>query len=136
MFQNSLDTISQSVVNQSIEYLQSLSSKDPQEQGATKTESFTGQEALDRADMRHLEVFIKAKDQYRALGTLYCIVTQEGHVKWVCINHYRLAYKEQDQRAFATAVELKGGHYDPHLGKVSVNLGFKIFVAEFFDALT
>ncbi|KAF9141525.1 hypothetical protein BG015_001261 [Linnemannia schmuckeri] len=136
MFQNSLDTISQSAVNQSIEYLQSLSSKDPQEQDAAEAESFIGQEALEGADLRHLEAFIKAKDQHRALGNLYRIVTQQGHVKWVCINHYRLAYKEQDQQAFATAVELNGGHYDPHLGKVSVKLGSKIRAAGFFDALT
>ncbi|KAF9081926.1 hypothetical protein BGX29_004177, partial [Mortierella sp. GBA35] len=135
MFQNSLNTISQSAVNQSIEYLQSLSSKDPQEQDAAKAESFTGQEALEGADLRHLEAFIKAKDQHRALGNLYRIVTQQGHVKWVCINHYRLVYKEQDQQAFATAVELNGGHYDPHLGKVMVRLGSKIQTAGFFDAL-
>ncbi|KAF9081838.1 hypothetical protein BGX29_004238, partial [Mortierella sp. GBA35] len=58
IFKNSLDTVSQSAVNQSIEYLQSLSSKDPEEQDpakSTKADSFTGQEALEGADLRHLE---------------------------------------------------------------------------------
>ncbi|KAF9117510.1 hypothetical protein BGX30_005406 [Mortierella sp. GBA39] len=59
---------------------------------------------------------ISPKDQHRALGNLYRTIAQEGHVKWVCINHYRLACKEKDQQAFATAVELNGGRYDPHLG--------------------
>ncbi|KAF9147314.1 hypothetical protein BG015_011079 [Linnemannia schmuckeri] len=135
MFRNSLNTISQSAVNQSIEFLQSLSSKDLQEQDATNAESFTGQEVLEGADLRHLEAFIKAKDQHRALGNLYRIVTQQGHVKWVCINHYRLTYKEQGQQAFITAVELNGGDYDPHLGKVTVSLGSKIQATGFFDAL-
>ncbi|KAG0217441.1 hypothetical protein BGX33_010626, partial [Mortierella sp. NVP41] len=138
MFQNSLDTISQSAVNQSIEYLQNLSGQDPEEQDPVKDNKaspFTGQEALEGADLRHLETFIKSKDQHRALGNLYRTITQQGHVKWVCIDHYRLAYKEQDQQVFATAVELNGGHYDPHLSRVTVSLGSKIRAAGFFDAL-
>ncbi|KAF9082557.1 hypothetical protein BGX29_003759, partial [Mortierella sp. GBA35] len=138
MFTNSQDTISQSAVNQSIEYLHSLSSKDSQEQDPTKdpkANSYTGQEALEGADLRHLEVFIKSKDQDRALGNLYRTITQEGHVKWVCNNHYRLVYKKQDQQAFVTAVELNAGSYDPYLGRVSVRLGSKIRATGFFDLL-
>ncbi|KAG0371863.1 hypothetical protein BGX24_001070, partial [Mortierella sp. AD032] len=133
MFQKSLDSISQSAVNQSIEYLQSISSE--QNVADASTDSFAGEEALEGADLRHLEVFIKSKDQDRALGNLYRTITDEGHVKWVCIDHYRLAYKKHDQQAFVTAVELNAGHYDPHLGKVTVRLGSKIQAAGFFDAL-
>ncbi|OAQ23034.1 hypothetical protein K457DRAFT_1911315 [Linnemannia elongata AG-77] len=138
MVKSSQDTISPTAVNQSIEYLQSLTSKDSEEQDPAKdttTDSFTGREALEGADLRHLEAFLKSKDQHRALGNLYRTITQDGHVKWVCINHYRLGYKERDQEAFATAVELNGGHYDPHLGRVTVSLGSKIQAAGFFDAL-
>ncbi|KAG0375599.1 hypothetical protein BGX24_008876, partial [Mortierella sp. AD032] len=134
MFQKSLDSISQSAINQSIEYLQSLSSELDTSKG-TSTDSFAGREALEGADLRHLEVFIKSKDQDRALGNLYRTVTEKGHVKWVCIDHYRLAYKKQDQKAFVTAVELNGGQYDQYLGRVTVSLGSKILAAEFFDAL-
>ncbi|KAF9149029.1 hypothetical protein BG015_009202 [Linnemannia schmuckeri] len=136
-FTNSQDTISPTAVNQSIEYLQSLSSKDSEDHGPAKdtTDSFTAQEALEGADLRHLEVFLTSKDQHRALGNLYRTITQDGHVKWVCINHYRLGYKERDQDAFATAVALNSGHYDPHLSKATVKLGSKIQAAGFFDAL-
>ncbi|KAG0248331.1 hypothetical protein BGZ95_008108, partial [Linnemannia exigua] len=138
MFHKSLDTISQSAVNQSIEYLQSLSSEGDREQDPAKVDKsnpFTRQEALEGADLRYLEAFIKSKDQHRTLGNLYRTITKNGHVKWVCIDHYRLAYKEHDQQAFTTAVELNGGRYDPHLGKATVKLGSKIRAAEFFDAL-
>ncbi|KAG0378852.1 hypothetical protein BGX24_002642, partial [Mortierella sp. AD032] len=138
MFHKSLDTISQSAVNQSIEYLQSLSSKDSMEQDPAKidtTNPFHGREALEGADLRHLEAFIKSKDQHRALGNLYRTITKSGHVKWVCIGHYRLAYKENDHQAFTTEVELNGGQYDAHLGKTTVKLGSKIRAARFFDAL-
>ncbi|KAG0372829.1 hypothetical protein BGX24_012518, partial [Mortierella sp. AD032] len=137
MFSNSQDTVTPSGINQSIEYLQSISS----EQDAAKdtsTGSSSGREALGGVDLHHLEVFIKSKGQDQALGNLYRTITEEGHVKWVCIDHYRLAYKEQDQQdqqAFAPAVELNGGHYDQHLGRVTVSLGSKIRAAGFFEAL-
>ncbi|KAK3833619.1 MAG: hypothetical protein J3R72DRAFT_424887 [Linnemannia gamsii] len=134
MLTDSQDAITPSAINQSIEYLQTLSS----EQDAAKdtsTDSLAGQESLEGADLRHLEAFIKSKDQGRALGNLHRTITEEGHVKWVCINHYRLTYKEHDQQALVTAVRLKGGHYDPHLGRFTVNLGSKIQAVGFFEAL-
>ncbi|KAG0059741.1 hypothetical protein BGZ89_000158 [Linnemannia elongata] len=138
LLKKSLDTVSPSAVNQSIEYLQKLSSDEFEGQDLAdgkQSDSLHGQEALEGADLRHLEAFLKSKDEHRALGNLYRTITHEGHVKWVCINHYRFSYKEKDQQAFATAIELNGGHYDPHLGKVSVNLGSKIRAAGFYDAL-
>ncbi|KAF9274062.1 hypothetical protein BGZ88_003301 [Linnemannia elongata] len=135
---NSLDTVSESAVNQSIEFLRALSREDLEGQDPAKdiqTDSLTGQEGVEGADLRHLEAFIKSKDEHRALGNLYRIITQDGHVKWICIGHYRSAYKEQDQKAFITAVELNGGCYDPHLGKATVKVWSKILAAGFFDAL-
>ncbi|KAI7824154.1 hypothetical protein BC939DRAFT_476939 [Gamsiella multidivaricata] len=138
MFKDSLDTISQSDVNQSIAYLQGLANNDSKDQDSAKdieADSFTGLDALEGADLRHLEAFIKGKDKHRALGNLYRIVTQEGHVKWVCIDHYRLTYKEKEQQAFTNAVQMNGGTYEPQLGQVVIRLGSKIRAAEFFDAL-
>ncbi|KAF9176569.1 hypothetical protein BGZ50_000303 [Haplosporangium sp. Z 11] len=105
MFKNSLDTISQSA------------------------------DALKGADLRHLEAFIKGKDEHRVLGNLYRTITLEGHVKWVCIDHYRLRYKEKNQQAFADVVEVNRGSYDPQLGQVAIRLQSKIRATEFFNAL-
>ncbi|KAG0251559.1 hypothetical protein BGZ95_006864, partial [Linnemannia exigua] len=134
MLSNSSDIITSTAINQSIEYLQTFLS----EQDAVKdtsTVSFGGQEALKTADLRHLEAFIKSKNKYRALGNLYRTITEEGHAKWVCINHHPLTYKKQDQQAFVAAMERNGGHYDPHLGKVTVGLISTIQALEFIDAL-
>ncbi|KAG0276703.1 hypothetical protein BGZ95_007167 [Linnemannia exigua] len=131
---NSRDTVTPLAINQSIEYLQTLLS----EQDAAKdssTNSFDGQEALEGIDLCQLKAFIKSKDQYRAFGDLYRTITEEGHVKWICINHLHLAYKEQDQPALVAAVELNGGHYDPHLGRVTVSLASIIQAAGFFEVL-
>ncbi|KAF9177180.1 hypothetical protein BGZ51_009033, partial [Haplosporangium sp. Z 767] len=137
-FKNPLDTILQSAVNQSIEYLQAFATKSSGDQNSVKDDeanSFSGQDALVGADLRHLEVFIKGKDEHRVLGNLYRTVTQKGHVKWVCIDHYRLGYKEKDQHAFAVEVEMNRGSYDPQLGQVAIRLQSKIRATEFFDVL-
>ncbi|KAG0264022.1 hypothetical protein BGZ95_003681 [Linnemannia exigua] len=134
MIANSQDTVNPSAIERSIEYLQSLSSN--QDAAADNgADSFAGREALELSDLRHLEVFIKSKDQDRALGNLYRTITEDGHVKWVCIDHHRLAYKKQDQQAFITTVQVNGGHYDPHLDRATVSLESKILAAEFFDVL-
>ncbi|KAF9177643.1 hypothetical protein BGZ51_008505 [Haplosporangium sp. Z 767] len=137
-FKVSLNSISQSDVNKSIEYLQDLTNNDPSGQNSAKdveSDSFSGQDALEGADLRHLEAFIKGKDKYRTLGNLYRIVTQEGHVKWVCIDHYRSTYKEKEQQAFSNAVQVNNGSYEPQLGQVVVHLESKTRAAEFFNAL-
>ncbi|KAG0374139.1 hypothetical protein BGX24_010788, partial [Mortierella sp. AD032] len=134
MLTNSQDSITPSAINQSIEYLQTLLSEQDVVKN-TSTDSLARRETLESADLHHLEVFIKSKDQDQALGDLYRTITEEGHVKWVCINHYRLVYMEQDQQALVAAVKLNGGHYNPHLGSVTVILGSEIQAAGLFEAL-
>ncbi|KAG0273169.1 hypothetical protein BGZ95_011003 [Linnemannia exigua] len=123
-----------SAINQSIKYLQSLSSKQHAAKD-TSTDSFTGHGTLEGTDLQHLKMFIKNQDLDRALGDLYRTITEEGHAKWVCISHYRLAYKEQDQEAFVAAVKVSGGRYDPHLGRFTVSFGSKIQATRFFKVL-
>ncbi|KAG0261637.1 hypothetical protein BGZ95_004182, partial [Linnemannia exigua] len=135
MLTNSQDIITPSAINRSIEYLQSLPSDQQDAAKVTNKDSFAGQGAVEGADLHHLEAFIKRKDQDQALGNLYRTITDEGHVKWICIKHYRLANKEQDQQAFVTAVGLTGGHYNPCLGRVTVSLRSRKQAAGFFKAL-
>ncbi|KAF9944889.1 hypothetical protein BGZ72_001859, partial [Mortierella alpina] len=67
-------------------------------------ENFTDQvenkEALEGADLRKLETFLKGKDGNRVLGNLYRTVTDQGHVKWVCMDHYRENYNIKAAEAF------------------------------------
>ncbi|KAF9342973.1 hypothetical protein BGX34_007402, partial [Mortierella sp. NVP85] len=46
------------------------------------SEQMENNEALEGADLRQLETFLKDKDENRVLGNLYRTVTSEGHVKW------------------------------------------------------
>ncbi|KAF9177010.1 hypothetical protein BGZ51_009289, partial [Haplosporangium sp. Z 767] len=138
IFKNSLDTISQAAVNQSIEYLQEFATKNSEDQDSAKNDeanSFSGQDALGGANLRQLKAFIKDRVGPRVLGDLYRTVTQEGHVEWVCIDHYRLTYIEKDQLAFERAVEVIDGFYRSRLGQVAVRLR-PGRASEFFDTLT
>ncbi|KAG0311255.1 hypothetical protein BGZ99_010307 [Dissophora globulifera] len=131
IFKDPLKAVSQSDIDHSIKYLQGLVDTNLKDQ----VNSSTSWDALEGADLRHLEEFIKDKDKHRVLGNLYRIVTPDGHVKWVCIDHYSLTYMEKEQLAFAKAVEANGGSYEPQLGQAVVKLGSKIRTKEFFDAL-
>ncbi|KAG0370985.1 hypothetical protein BGX24_001874 [Mortierella sp. AD032] len=122
----------------SIAYLQSIPSEDPVKQDPAKIDksnSFTVREVLEGASLHHLEAFIKSKDKYQTLGNLYRTITKNGHVKWVCIDHYRLAHGEHDQQAFTTEVELNDGRYNAHLSKATVKLRSKFRASRFFDTL-
>ncbi|CAO3568623.1 unnamed protein product [Mortierella alpina] len=93
-------------------------------------ESFTDQmenkEALEGADLRKLESFLKDKDGNKVLGNLYRTVTDEGHVKWVCMDHYRENYNKTAAEAFRRAVDSVGGYFDENNGVVKVTLGSRV----------
>ncbi|ORZ15542.1 hypothetical protein BCR41DRAFT_422308 [Lobosporangium transversale] len=80
--------------------------------------------------------FLQNNDEDKQLGNLYRITTETGHVKWVCIDHYRWTYGEAEQKVFKKVVGLNGGEYDLHLGKVIITLKSKTTAEEFFNALT
>ncbi|KAF9369140.1 hypothetical protein BGX21_006140, partial [Mortierella sp. AD011] len=97
---------------------------------------FAGVEGLEGVDLRQLGSYLKANSSDNLLGNLYHITTDKGYVKWVCIDHYRQAYKERDQQDSERAIQVNGGSYDPQLGEVVISLRSKIRAQEFFDALT
>ncbi|KAF9276164.1 hypothetical protein BGZ68_010214 [Mortierella alpina] len=135
---DSLNTVSQSDVEQSIHFLQQFAYNTSVDQRLTKideTDSFTRQDAWEGADLRHLKTFIKDKDEHWVPDNLYRTITQLGHVKWICVNHYRLAYKEVEEHVLAYAVVANRGRYQPQLGKLSVTLGSSLKAAKFFNAL-
>ncbi|KAG0282047.1 hypothetical protein BGZ97_009159, partial [Linnemannia gamsii] len=74
--------------------------------------------ALEGADLRKLDTFLKNKDGNRVLGNLYRTVTDEGHVKWVCIDHYRVNYQRSSTQEFLRALDSVGGSFNENLGRV------------------
>ena len=93
------------------------------------------QEALEGADLRQLESYLKTKDQCKVLGNLYRIVTSEGHVKWVCLDHYRDSYKESATAHLRDLVTVNSGVFNEQNGSIEISLESPSVAKEFYDAL-
>ncbi|KAF9359774.1 hypothetical protein BGX34_008159 [Mortierella sp. NVP85] len=99
------------------------------------SEQMDANEALEGADLRQLESFLRIKDKNRVLGNLYRIVTGEGHVKWVCIDHYRENYHEKAAEEFCNTVKSLHGEFDENTGRAQVELTSRLQAEQFYLAL-
>ncbi|KAG0374626.1 hypothetical protein BGX24_010161 [Mortierella sp. AD032] len=96
---------------------------------------FNGLAALEGADLRRLDSFLRNKDADKILGNLYRITTNTGHVNWVCLDHYRQVYRETAMTSFLQCVETYGGVHDPQCGKVVISLKSGTAAKDFFSRL-
>ncbi|KAF9313561.1 hypothetical protein BG003_005066 [Podila horticola] len=107
----------------------------PQSPSQLDSNSFRDLKALEGSDLRRLGSFLRNKDEDKVLGNLYRITTPEGHVKWVCLEHYRSSYREATMRAFLQVVEHARGSYEPQLRKVTITLQSFTIAQDFFQLL-
>ncbi|KAG0376465.1 hypothetical protein BGX24_007727, partial [Mortierella sp. AD032] len=91
--------------------------------------------ALEGADLRQLDTFLKDKDGNKVLGNMFRTVTDEGHVKWVCIDHYRENYQESTAKEFQRVLDSMEGTVDEHLGRVEVKLRSRALADNFWAVL-
>ncbi|KAG0292975.1 hypothetical protein BGZ98_002388, partial [Dissophora globulifera] len=93
-------------------------------------------EVLEGADLRQLESFLKVTDEARSLANLYRIVTHEGHVKWVCIDHYRDNYRESATHQLREFFDTNGdGQFIEEDGKIKVRIWTRSSAKQFYIAL-
>ncbi|KAF9970526.1 hypothetical protein BGZ65_011056, partial [Modicella reniformis] len=90
-------------------------------------------EALEGADLRQLQLYLSGKDKGRVLGDLFRICTPEGHVKWVCIDHYNENYRKAVMQRFKDVITANGGSFYSWL--VIIRLGSAIVAKQFYEAL-
>ncbi|KAK9764394.1 hypothetical protein K7432_008138 [Basidiobolus ranarum] len=105
------------------------------ERDVSGEEYFQQLEALEEGDLRQLGMFISDNGRYKVHGNLYRIITEKGHVKWVCLSHYRANYGEAGEAQFKNAILVQGGDYDEHLGKVVIILKSVTLAEEFTIAI-
>ncbi|KAF9947224.1 hypothetical protein BGZ72_010785, partial [Mortierella alpina] len=102
-------------------------------------ENFTNRvenkDALKGVDLRKLETFLKGKDENKVLGNLYRTVTDQGHVKWVCMDHYRENYNITAAEAFRRTVGAVGGSFDENTGTAKVKLQSRVLSEQFYSGL-
>ncbi|KAI8597269.1 hypothetical protein EDD21DRAFT_222672 [Dissophora ornata] len=132
-FQQLRDNI-QPGMDQVIGYIESVSENEDKAIDVMNQE-LEGKEALEGADLRKLNTFLKDKDGNKALGNLYRTVTVEGHVKWVCIDHYRENYQATAAKAFQGMVDSLEGSFDERIGRAEVDLRSRIHAERFYLAL-
>ncbi|KAK3821161.1 MAG: hypothetical protein J3Q66DRAFT_438072 [Benniella sp.] len=124
------------LVDDTIKFLNDIKSSNKMgEELAGDDSEFSQIEALEGADLRQLESYLKVKDQGRVLGNLYRIVTSEGHVKWVCFDHYRATYRETAFNQLRDVVKANGGEYIKETGTVKVKLTSSTLAKQLYDAM-
>ncbi|KAI8349050.1 hypothetical protein B0O80DRAFT_429165 [Mortierella sp. GBAus27b] len=124
------------LVDNAINFLQGVKSKNElgKEVAEDHTE-FEQLEALEGADLRQLESYLKVKDKGRVLANLYRIVTSEGHVKWVCFDHYKAAYHQSAVQHLREIVEINRGTFLEEMGRIKIRIATNTQAKQFYDAM-
>ncbi|KAG0066881.1 hypothetical protein BGZ90_001221 [Linnemannia elongata] len=107
-------------VDMSIDFLEQKLEGDTVTDGVSESDTdaqdeedrFNGLAALEGADLRRLDSFLRNKDADKILGNLYRITTNTGHVMWVCLDHYRQVYRKTAMTSFLQCVEAYGGVHE------------------------
>ncbi|KAK3827008.1 MAG: hypothetical protein J3R72DRAFT_426292 [Linnemannia gamsii] len=92
-------------------------------------------EGLEGVELRQLGSFLKTSEEENLLGNLYRMTTSDGHVKWVCRDHYRASYQEKHTQALRDVVKLTQGEFDEQLGRITITLGSSFAATEFYYAV-
>ncbi|KAG0307735.1 hypothetical protein BGZ98_009934 [Dissophora globulifera] len=90
--------------------------------------------------LRQLESFLSLNDRGRVLGNLYRIPTKTGHIKWVCMDHYKryslsstaVIRRLGQLHTFTTA---NGGAFIEAEGMVRVKLDSEARAEQFYDMI-
>ncbi|KAF9197366.1 hypothetical protein BGZ49_002222, partial [Haplosporangium sp. Z 27] len=84
--------------------------------------TFKSQQSLDRlegASLRELEGYLNKSDESKKLGNLYRVTTNEGNVKWVCLEHFDKNHNYKQAQSVKRVVESVGGTFDINSGKAT-----------------
>ncbi|KAI8603125.1 hypothetical protein EDD21DRAFT_403109 [Dissophora ornata] len=95
-----------------------------------------GVEGLEGVDLRQLGSYLSTNSSDNLLGNLYRMTTKDGHVKWVCRDHYRAGYQEAHTQKLRDVVKLSKGKFDEQLGRVEITLKSSFAAVEFYDAVS
>jgi hypothetical protein len=64
---------------------------------------------LEGAALRGIESFLKKTDEHRKFGNLFRSVTNDGHVRWVCIQHHEQHYSKNAIKSLHEEFRKLGG---------------------------
>ncbi|KAF9108982.1 hypothetical protein BGX27_008170 [Mortierella sp. AM989] len=102
------------------------------------TSYLAGVEGLEGLDLRRLGSFLVANnsDKDNLLGNLYRMTTKDGHVKWVCRDHYRESYQVSQTCNLREFVGTRGGIFDEQLGRIDMMVKSSSAADELYNAIS
>ncbi|KAI8596717.1 hypothetical protein EDD21DRAFT_438449 [Dissophora ornata] len=102
---------------------------------STGQDDFDRMEVLEGAELRQLQSYLNASDKDQLLGNLYRMVTDEGHVKWVCNDHFRENYRYSSIQKLKELVAANGGSHNEVTGGIRISLTSKSRAKRFYEAI-
>ncbi|KAG0207281.1 hypothetical protein BGX31_002592, partial [Mortierella sp. GBA43] len=124
------------LVDDTISFLEGVKHKNELgEEVAEDHAEFDKLEALEGADLRQLETYLKVKDKGRVLANLYRIATTEGHIKWVCFDHYKATYRQSVVQHLRGIVEVNRGTFVEETGGIEIKIASSTLAKQFYDAM-
>ncbi|CAF4937844.1 unnamed protein product, partial [Rotaria socialis] len=76
---------------------------------------------LKGAALREIQTYLELVDDKRSLGNLYRIVTDDGYVRWVCLQHYDEISFNNEMSKYINEFEAMGGKFDQKTKKAFIN---------------
>ncbi|KAG0213799.1 hypothetical protein BGX31_001212, partial [Mortierella sp. GBA43] len=86
-------------------------------------------------NLRKLRGFLRDMDGDRPLGNLYRVLTSEGYIKWVCVEHCQENYQEKSAKELRKAMQVIGGSFDENFGRVKATIRSEAQADQFYQAL-
>ena len=76
---------------------------------------------LQGAQLRELAAFLDRVDDARSLGNLYRTTTDDGHVRWVCLEHYNAIRFNSRMSEYVQQWNAMGGSFDQESREASLS---------------
>ncbi|KAG0048270.1 hypothetical protein BGZ83_006732 [Gryganskiella cystojenkinii] len=93
-------------------------------------------ETLQGVGLVQLKTFLNESDKGQAaLGSLYRIVTEKGHVKWVCLRHFLTTHRVSARTKLLKFVVASGSEFNMTLGLLKISLRNRNQAKEFYATL-
>ncbi|KAK3821081.1 MAG: hypothetical protein J3Q66DRAFT_332582 [Benniella sp.] len=89
-------------------------------------------EALGGGDLRRLVMFLRGVHSNKAIDSFYRIMTGDGHVRWVCREHFDDSYDSTLMKEFTEMMSMSKSIFDDRLGYVDVALKSSAMATPFY----
>jgi len=123
-----------SLIDDTIGFIQNLiGSTEPGSESDAQAEHRT-LKALQGVDLKEMASYLLPKSK-GTLGNLYRMVTPEGHVKWVCREHYRSMYQDSTARQFQDILKANDGALIEETGNIVIKIAENALANQFYDAM-